>query len=281
MPRWRRARATLLWLAILLVTRNVSAEPVNVSFSEVLDLPQVQPDQSYPYGSLPLQTGELYLPVAKGNVRLVLLIHGGCWLNQFGLDHVRPLAGALQQRGMAVWSIEYRRIGDEGGGYPGTFNDIQAAANALPALKAELTSNGFQPTKTIVVGHSAGGHLALWIAATSKLFDEVIGLAAITDLAEYAAGQSSCQQAAKQLMGPQASEADYHKVSPTQLPYPNVNVNLLAGGNDAIVGGDQVNAFQRKHPATAIEILEQAGHFDFIHPDTAAVQALINILTDD
>ena len=113
------------------------------------------------YGPEPLQFGELYLPNKKGPHPVVILIHGGYWRARYGLDLMTGLAQDLAARGIAAWNIEYRRVGDPGGGWPGTFLDVALAADYLrttaPAYNLDLQ-------RVISIGHSAGGHLALWLA---------------------------------------------------------------------------------------------------------------------
>jgi acetyl esterase/lipase len=126
------------------------------------------------YGNDPLQFGELNLPTSGNNFPVAIVIHGGCWVNQLpglpaeatSLDLLRPLAHELANHGIATWNIEYRRIGNSGGGWPGTFEDISAAADKLNAI---ASANHLDLSHVIVIGHSAGGQLALWLAARPKL----------------------------------------------------------------------------------------------------------------
>src|SRR5439155_8576098 len=141
-----------------------------------------------------LQFGELRLPKGRGPFPVAIVIHGGCWRSDYDLKHVGPLAGALTERGIATWTIEYRRIGDPGGGWPGTFEDVAQAADHLRALARRYPLDLHH---VVAIGHSAGGHLALWLAARPGLppdaalasadplpISGVVGLAAISDLRE-------------------------------------------------------------------------------------------------
>src|SRR4026209_857599 len=87
------------------------------------------PDQRISYGSGPLQFGNLRLPKRPGPHPIVVFIHGGCWLSQYDIAHAAAFEQAIADSGFAVWSIEYRRVGNEGGGWPGTFSDIVQAAD--------------------------------------------------------------------------------------------------------------------------------------------------------
>jgi acetyl esterase/lipase len=126
------------------------------------------------YGTDPLQFGELRVPPTPGPHPVAVVVHGGCWLAKLGnlapnavaLDNMRPLAAALTDAGIATWNIEYRRLGNEGGGWPGTFRDVGNAADFLRTLARERQ---LDLTRVIAIGHSAGGHLAMWLAARPKL----------------------------------------------------------------------------------------------------------------
>ena len=112
------------------------------------------------YGPGPDQHGQLWLPDVDEPHPVVVLVHGGFWRDQYRLDLMTPLAEELVMVGLAAWNIEYRRVGPTGGGWPTTLQDVSAAVDQLadPAVAEMLDLN-----RVAVVGHSAGGHLALWI----------------------------------------------------------------------------------------------------------------------
>ncbi|GCE14802.1 alpha/beta hydrolase family protein [Tengunoibacter tsumagoiensis] len=114
------------------------------------------------YGNKRQQFGEFYLPEQSGVHPVVILIHGGFWRAPHGLSLMSGLAEDLVQRGIAVWNIEYRRVGDPGGGWPGTLQDVARAADYLKRLAKTFP---IDLQRVVAVGHSAGGHLALWLAA--------------------------------------------------------------------------------------------------------------------
>src|SRR6266850_4467488 len=126
------------------------------------------------YGGDPLQFGELRVPTTKGPHPVAIVVHGGCWVAKLGnmderavaIDNIRPVAAALTDAGIATWNIEYRRLGNAGGGWPGTFHDVGHAADFVRTLARD---HQLDLTRVITIGHSAGGHLALWLAARSKL----------------------------------------------------------------------------------------------------------------
>jgi hypothetical protein len=111
------------------------------------------------YGPHPSQVGELYVPEGDGPFPVVVLVHGGYWLAMFDRRQVTPLADDLVGGGYAVWNVEYRRLGEPGGGWPGTFDDVAAAVDTLDGLDDRLDLANVQ-----VVGHSAGGRLAKYLA---------------------------------------------------------------------------------------------------------------------
>ncbi|MFN8497695.1 MAG: alpha/beta hydrolase [Anaerolineae bacterium] len=113
------------------------------------------------YGPDPSQFGDLYLPDVAGPNPVVVTIHGGFWRSMYGLGEIQDVAAALADAGYAVWNIEYRRIGQPGGGYPGTLEDVARAIDYLGVLGPQY---GLNLNQVITVGHSAGGHLALWAA---------------------------------------------------------------------------------------------------------------------
>ncbi|MDX2847696.1 alpha/beta hydrolase family protein [Actinacidiphila glaucinigra] len=122
------------------------------------------------YGPEPSQVGELYLPEGDGPFPVVVLVHGGWWTAMFDRRQVVPLAEDLVSRGFAVWNVEYRRIGEPGGGWPGTFDDMAATVDAVAHLDPAVDT-----ARVLVVGHSAGGHLAAWVAHRSAQPDGLPG----------------------------------------------------------------------------------------------------------
>ena len=110
----------------------------------------------------PEQFGDLRVPAGAGPFPVAVVIHGGWWRSTYGLTYAGHLCEALSRNGFATWNIEYRRVGNPGGGYPGTLYDVTAALGALPDIAAEYP---LDLTRVVVTGHSAGGQLAAWLAA--------------------------------------------------------------------------------------------------------------------
>lgn len=120
----------------------------------------------YTYGHDEYNFGDIYLPESPGPHPIVLLLHGGFWRATYDLTLMDGLADALARRSIAVWNIEYRRVGNKGGGWPGTLQDVALAMDYLRQIAAPLN---IDLRRIVPIGHSAGGQLALWLAGRSRL----------------------------------------------------------------------------------------------------------------
>ncbi|ESZ85845.1 MAG: esterase [Blastomonas sp. CACIA14H2] len=148
------------------VAAMLSADTPIMQWPDLLDQPRPEPDRTIVYGRDPLQLVDLWLPAGKGPHPVVVMIHGGCWQTEIATRGIMNyIADDLRQDGIAVWNIEYRGV-DRGGGYPETYLDIGAAADLLAKQAKALN---LDLAHTIAIGHSAGGHLALWLAARQAL----------------------------------------------------------------------------------------------------------------
>jgi acetyl esterase/lipase len=253
----------------------------NVSYQSVTGLDFIEADKKLVYGDInpELQYGLLWLPkltpkkpAPTNNPPLVVLVHGGCWLNAYDIRHSFPLSSALAGAGYAVWSLEYRRTGDEGGGWPGSFEDIRQGLAFTSTLKAYSVDLD----RMLIIGHSAGGHLALLAASEDRDIDTVIGLAAISDIVKYSRGENSCQAATIDFMGGvyEENQAAYDAANPVGKAL-SKNTILLQGDSDVIVPIEQSQLAD-----TTSVVFEGAGHFDWIHPGTAAFQLLLSTLDE-
>ena len=242
---------------------KAAAEPV--SFGDVMQLPFVDIAQSQAYASSPQNT-VLNVRESDPSRGVITLIHGGCWSNAYDRNHTLPMAEALSKLGYDVWVPEYRRVGDAGGGWPGSLEDI------IAAVKFVADKTGQPP---ILVGHSAGGHLSLRAAQMGLVIGGVVGLAPITDLVSYGAESGSCQSMVAPFMGDDTYSPDesYQDAS-VNLNAITVPVAVVIGKEDPIVGVNQVAVFD----AVQVTKVDGAGHFDVIHPKTEAFVAVVNAL---
>jgi acetyl esterase/lipase len=149
------------------------------SSEDILTIPPPPADARLAYGADSNQFGDLRLPKTKGPFPVVMTIHGGFWRAKYDLAHAGHLCAALTAKGIATWNVEYRRVGNAGGGWPGTFEDIRNAYRYLPQIAKRYDLDS---TKVLVMGHSAGGQLALCLAAHESSLRRVVSLAGVVDL---------------------------------------------------------------------------------------------------
>ena len=162
-----------IWLALIFAAQLLGTARAQSKSTDHLnpkllqDLPASAPTKVEAYGRDPLEFGELRLPQGPGPFPVAVMIHRGCFTKGFGsLRDLSPLATALTGRGLATWNIEYRRLGDKGGGWPGSFLDWAAATDHLRDLGRRYA---LDLSKVVVVGHSAGASASLWVGARGRL----------------------------------------------------------------------------------------------------------------
>lgn len=255
-----------------------------ISYRDLLARPRAKADASIAYGPLPLQFGELWLPQARPPHPLVVMIHGGCWLAELpGLDLMDAACADLRADGIAVWNLEYRRIGHEGGGYPGTFQDVATGVNHVRGL---ASSHPLDLARVVAVGHSAGGHLALWSSTRGPLRGPdpfipraAVSLAGILDLAAYRqTGPDACG-------GPTTIDAltgaashprkdVFADTSPAAMLPIGLPQAIISGDLDSIVpsqfGADYAARASALGDAVTTLDLKGAGHFELIDPTAPA-----------
>ena len=227
------------------------------------------------YGGDAFQFGEIRLPKGTGPFPVVMNIHGGFWRSQYSLDHAGHLCAALGEAGIATWNIEYRRLGNPGGGGKGTFGDVRRAADYLPTL---ADAYPLDLNRVVVMGHSAGGHLALWVAACPPFddafkFKGVVALAPVADLVmAWQLGLSN--NAVEQLMGGSPTDQPLHYAlsNPIQRLPLGIPQIVVHGVQDEIVpiaiAEHYVNVAQSQGDFCILERLPTAGHFEVIDPAT-------------
>ena len=239
------------------------------------------------YGPLPDQVGDLYLP-NTGHGAVVCLLHGGFWRVPYGRDHIAPLAPDLAALGFTVWNLDYRRVGTPGGGWPGTLEDVSRGLDHLASLAA--AGSKLDLKDVTVVGHSAGGQLALWCAQRNTARNggfgprrvavrRVVGLAAVADLA-HAYDMHCGNGAVRDFLGgaPLQVEARYRTTSPVDMLPLGIPQLLIHGTVDEIVPIELSRRYATAawaagdHPE--LLELEGTGHFEFVDPTSAAHAAL-------
>ncbi|UGB28731.1 alpha/beta hydrolase family protein [Metabacillus sp. B2-18] len=250
------------------------------------------------YGEHCSQFGVLRMPENNKPSRVIVLIHGGFWQSKYDLEENNPIAEDLTSRGYATWNIEYRRVGEEGGGWTGTFNDVIDAINYLNQLKEAYN---LDLTNLVIVGHSAGGHLALWAASRTTPFNseltfnklnvpikKVISLAGVTDLNkmwEHHEEKGINSLVAALMDGTPKEVSERYKVaSPIELIPIEINHVLVHGELDRHVPVELSKDYYLK----AIEkgchvnlaVLPDVEHFKIIDPSSTAWDSVIDIVLD-
>jgi len=241
--------------------------------------PGVPPLRRVSYGIQADQFGELHLPAGVDPVGVVVVVHGGYWRQAYGAELGRPLAADLANRGLAAWNLEYRRVGGAGG-WPGTFEDIAAGLDALAGPVQQAAGGRLELDRVVTVGHSAGGHLAVWAAARHRLPSGapgtepavrpigVVSQAGLLDLVA-AARQGLGADAVLDLLGgpPDAVPDRYAAASPVALLPLGVPVVCVHGTADDIVPLQQSELYVTAAGCAAeLIVIPGAGHFELIDP---------------
>jgi acetyl esterase/lipase len=262
-----------------------AAPPAPMKLADYMALKGPVPNASFAYGSAPSQYAELFVPGGPGPFPVAVLVHGGCWTKEFGgITQLRNLAGALAERGIASWNVEYRRVDEPGGGYPGTYQDMNAA---LAMLAQQAHRYPLDLNRLVAVGHSAGGQLVQWMAgrpripATSPLYSplfsqpdslqvkNVVSLGGLADLRrEQALIKSSCDREIGQLTGaPSDKRPDVFADTNAGDLLPNGSRTILVTGElDRVspprVARDFAARAQAAGDAAEVVILPGASHYD-------------------
>jgi len=257
--------------------------------SDLQALPSRPPTLRAPYGPELSQYGELRVPRGAGPHPVAVLIHGGCFKAMYAkAQELGPVGDTLAAEGIATWNVEYRRLGEPGAGWPGTWLDIGMAVDHLRALAAV---HRLDLSRVIVIGHSAGGHLAMHAAARARLSPEsplhvpdplplrgVIDLAGPVDLAVNIPGyQSACGDAViTQLVGgtPETVPRRYADVSPSRLVPLGIPQVIVIGEHEGFapkrVLEAHVRAAREAGDAVRLIVLPGMGHFELAMPNTPA-----------
>lgn len=262
----------------------------------VLETPAPAADARIAYGAEPHQFGDLRVPAGPGPHPVVVVVHGGFWRAKYGLEHAGHLCADLTQRGFATWSLEYRRVGHEGGGWPGTLEDVARGTDFLRTL---ARTHALDLARVVALGHSAGGHLVAWLGGRHRLrpgdalhgeaplpLRGVVPLAGVVDLPRAFAHRLGDGIVETFLGGTPSSVPErYRSASPAALQPLGVPQVLVHGAEDDTVPVLMSEDFCARGRELGDDVrcvtLPGAGHFEVIDPRSqewphvvAAVQAL-------
>ncbi len=278
---------TLILAGLMMLT--TMAEPQLLRWPDLTSPARPAPDATIAYGPDSYQKVDVWLPKGTAKHPVVLMIHGGCW--QTGIADrtlMNWIADDLRRHGIAVWNIDYRGVDRPGGGYPGTFLDTAAAADALAANAGRFH---LDTRRIVAVGHSAGGHLALWlagrhrIATTSALhaahpiaIAHVVSLGGLPDLEATAASpDNGCgTEIVARLTGPvtPAHPDVFADTSVPRLLPLGVTQDLVNGENDRIIpprlGTGYIDQATKAGDRATLHRVDHTGHVELIAPESAA-----------
>lgn len=258
---------------------SASASQSSVPAPDLGEAPAVEQER-IAWGENPTQFADLYRPTEhSGLLPVIIMVHGGCWSAAYGLEFQADLARTMAERGFAVWNIEYRRLGN-GGEWPVMFTDVAAAADYLPSIAEAYQLDTGAVT---VIGHSAGGHLALWLASRGQIppgnvlykpsplaVEGVISLAGIGDLTSRACGESARTIVNQRAINPEQYQARLAIASPIEMLPTGVSSLLLSGSRDSIVPSNLADAYvdaaQLAGDNSEHMVIAGADHFDLIDP---------------
>ena len=263
-----------------------AARPL-MAWPDLLTRERPTPTASIPYGEESMQLVDLWLPAGTGPHPTVLMVHGGCWQTEIADRRIMNwIAEDLRRRGIAVWNIDYRGVDREGGGYPGTFLDAAAAADAL---RVHAPRYNLDISPLVATGHSAGGHLALWLAARPRLpagsplrtpnpirIDSVVSLGGLPDLEQAARppGSGCGTEVIGKLTGGKFADTSVPRLAPLGIPQVLVN-----GMQDRIIPTAYAEGYAGPMRASGdrvkVRMIDNTGHVELIAPETAAWAAAV------
>lgn len=253
-----------------------------MTWPDLLKRPRPEPNETISYGPDSLQVADLWLPEGRGPHPTVLMVHGGCWQTEIADRRIMNwIADDLRKRGIAVWNIDYRGVDRNGGGYPGTFLDAAAAADAL---RREAPKRKLDISRLVATGHSAGGHLALWLAARPRLpsnsplrtgdpiqIHSVVSLGGLPDLEEAArAPGSGCgTEVIARLTGGRFGDTSVPRLAPL-----GIRQILINGLQDRIIPTSYAAGYAAPMRAAGdrveVRMIDRTGHVELIAPETRA-----------
>jgi len=248
-----------------------------LSSEDILSKPQPAPDERVRYGDDPNQFIEVRVPRVSGAHAALINIHGGYWRAKYDLAHAGHLCEALRAAGVATFNVEYRRVGNAGGGWPGTFEDIRAAYRFVEQRAASFHVDA---SRMVVMGHSAGGQLALCLAARESSVRGAISLAGVLDLKKGFKLHLS-NDAVVEFMGgkPEDVPEHYREADPMEIAIPQARQWIVVGLVDDVVPPEfslEYVRTKRSAKKDNLELVEiaRAGHFELIDPGSEAFKVV-------
>lgn len=240
----------------------------------ILELPPPPVDRRLVYGKAPQHFIDVRMPSAKPPVGAIMNIHGGFWRAAYDLTHAGHLCAAFSQVGYATFNVEYRRVGDAGGGWPASLEDVSRAYSYI--------QQQYSWDSLIVMGHSAGGQLALALAAQEPRVTQAVSLAGVLDL-HRAYDLHLSDDAVVDFLGgaPQQVPQRYQEASPTCL---NIAAHqlVITGDSDDVVPPSFSRGYsaQKQKVGEKLDFIEipLAGHYDLIDPRTEAFAKILEAL---
>ena len=261
------------------IEENAQATSAPMQWGDLLKREKPAPDATISYGSDPLNVVDIWRPKGTGPHPAVIMIHGGCWKTDIAQrDIMNYIAADLRSAGIGVWNIEYRGVDRAGGGYPGSYQDVGEAADLFAARGAEF---GFDTTKRIAIGHSAGGHLALWLAQRPALpkvspirsahpiaLDAAISQAGIPDLRQgETLPDHPCGDEGARAM----AAGHYAETSPQEMPLTDTPQYLFNTSADWVApylyGEAYRDAMAKRGKTVVLAQTAGEGHVEHIAPD--------------
>lgn len=262
---------------------NLDTEPqatgrAIMQWEDLLGQKRPVPDATISYGDDPLQVVDVWVPKGDLPYRAVIMIHGGCWQSDIAeRDIMNYIANDLREAGIGVWNIEYRGVDRAGGGYPGTYEDVAAAADMLAEKGPDF---GFSLRKTVVLGHSAGGHLALWLAARPQLplGERIRGSNPVRiDVALSQGGLPDLRQGVRRkghvcgTVAPDRMAAGHYRwTSPPEMPTGNAVQILFNNERDTIAPPEFAHRYQAHLASQGVNVetvvTPGEGHVELIAP---------------
>ena len=292
MRPFRKSLALASALALAATPVTTSGQPSGdapadlMTWPDLLERPRPEPSTTIRYGDDPLQVVDLWLPRGEGPHPVVLMVHGGCWQTEIADRTIMNwIAEDLRGRGYAVWNIDYRGV-DRGGGYPNTFWDIGYAVDSLPQYAAR---HRLDISRIVAVGHSAGGHLALWAAGRHRLavgqvlrspnpqpIHAVVSLGGLPDLEEAATppGSGCGTEVISRLTDGNFAETSVPRLAPLGVPQVLIN-----GRQDRIIpihyAENYAAKMRRAGDDVRVRMIDRTGHVELVAPGTAAWAAAV------